>query len=285
MLNQFESFKLKLLNIGYAKLNSNWNYNNVISPYTRLYMVTKGEAYIYHNNKEYNIKAGNMYLIPSYTYSSYRCNLMFELYHINFFEELGNKLSIYDFINFKYQIKATKLDEKYFERLLYINPNRGLNNDNPEYYDNYPILFEYLKKNETLSASTLIETHGILKILLSKFINNTPKSKKKQNLNSVLNYISENLHDNLTISSLANFCNLSVNHFSRKFLNTYGIRPNKYIQLKRIERAQLLLLTTNNSLKQISEKVGFDNISYFSRTFKKIVEKTPAVFRKENIGI
>jgi AraC-like DNA-binding protein len=58
------------------------------------------------------------------------------------------------------------------------------------------------------------------------------------------------------------------------------MRPNKYIQSKRIERAQLLLLSTNNSLKQIAEKVGLENVSYFTRIFKSHTGKTPGAFRE-----
>jgi YesN/AraC family two-component response regulator len=61
------------------------------------------------------------------------------------------------------------------------------------------------------------------------------------------------------------------------------MRPNKYIQSKRIERAKLLLLSTNNSLKQIAEKVGLDNSSYFTRIFKNHTGKTPSVFREKRL--
>ena len=59
------------------------------------------------------------------------------------------------------------------------------------------------------------------------------------------------------------------------------MRPSTYIRMKRIERAQLLLFTTTDSIRQISEKVGLENVSYFSKIFKKVTGKLPKVYRKE----
>ncbi len=286
MVSQFQSLKLRLLNIGYVRLDSHWNYNNVISPYTRLYLITKGEAYVYHHNQKINLLPGKMYLIPSYTYSSYKCDVMHEQYYINFFEELGNGMSIYNFVNFKYEVEATTLDELFFKRLLEINPNRSLTNNDPEYYDNYPMLFKFENKNAELSNNNYLETHGTLKILLSKFFDETTrvsKDKSQRRINGVLNYISENLHNTLTVKNLANFCNLSVDHFSRKFKTTFGVRPIKYIQFKRVERAVLLLRTTTYSLDEISNTLGFENTNYFTRVFKKHMNITPTAFRKQEL--
>ncbi len=285
MFLPIESLKVSLLNIGYAKLDSSWNYDNVISPFTRLYLITKGEAYVYHNNKEYILRPGNLYLIPSYTYSSYKCNLHHEQFYISFFEEMENGLSIYNLIHFLNEVKASKLDIKCFKRLLKINPERSLVKSNPESYDNYPALYSFQKRNELLSTDKFIETQAIIKLLLSKFIDYkfTSKKKNEHNLTRVLNYISQHLHETITLDVLAAYCHLSKDYFSRSFKKQYGLGPNQYIQLKRIERAQLLLLTTDDSLREISNKVGFYNFSYFSKLFKKIIGQTPAHFRNQGL--
>lgn len=51
MLEIFQSLRLTLLNTGYAKLNALWDFDNVISPFTRMYYITKGSAKVYHSNK------------------------------------------------------------------------------------------------------------------------------------------------------------------------------------------------------------------------------------------
>lgn len=287
MASQFQSLKLSLINIGYAKLDYNWNFDQVISPFTRLYLITKGEAFIYHNNKKFQLVPGNMYLVPSYTYSSYKCNEKHEQFYISFFEELGSDLSIYNYVNFNYDIEASSLDNSCFERLLAINPKRALTNNNPKYYDIHPVLQEFEKRNINLTASEFIETQGLLKVLFSRFIDakNTVNHKKSVNLNGVTNFISENLHKHLPITDLADFCHLSKDHFSRSFKKDFGVRPNKFIQLKRIERAIFLLLTTNYTIKDIANSVGFEDYGYFTNVFKNQIGQSPAIFRKNQIKI
>lgn len=287
MLRHYQSLKLSLINVGFDKLDHRWNFDNVISPFTRLYYVTEGEAFVYHNQQKIRLEPGFLYLIPSYTYSSYKCNDSHHQYYISFFEEYGSGLSIYNFVKFVYKVKATELDAMYFERLLYLNPNRTLLNNNPIYYDKFSTLLEYEKKNNKLSASKYIETFAILKILLSRFVIKGQPTDNVANINldSVLTYISENLEKDLSVSFLADFCNLSRDHFSRSFKKQYNIRPSNYVQNLRIERAMLLLITTNYSVEEISLKVGFESYIYFLRFFKQNTNKSPKEFRKEHMVI
>lgn len=284
MQEYLKSLRLFLLNIGLVKLDSTWDYDNIISPFVRMYLITSGSAYVYHNDKKFDLKPGYMYLIPSYTYSRYKCKLEHEQVYISFLEEVGHGLSIFDFNNFIYQKKTTRFDEYCFRRLIDINPERSLLVDNAEKHESFSSFLE-LKNNE-MDSNLFMETQGILQILLSKFIVDDVESANKpsrRDMNNILTYMLENLHDNLTIEKLAAYSNLSKDHFSRSFYEKFNVRPNLFIQSKRIERAQLLLLTTSDSLEDIAEKVGFENFSYFSRVFKKITGKTPAYYRKEQL--
>jgi AraC-like DNA-binding protein len=288
MNHLLQSLRLSILHIGYSKLDSNWSYNNVISPFTRLCFITNGSAVINHTNQIFNLTPGYMYLIPSYTTNSYSCDNYHEQYYVGFFEEIQPGLSIHELKRFKYEVKATLSDLQYFKRLLEINPGLEITNSTPKPHVKKPLL-SGIKKNKFVSNSNYIETQGILSILLSRFIENTNIIHIEENtegdLNKVLIYISKNLHKSLTIKELADYCNFSTDHFSRSFNKKYGMRPNKYIQSKRIERSRFLLLSTQDSLKQIAKNVGLENISYFSRTFKKITGKTPANFRKAQFSI
>jgi AraC-like DNA-binding protein len=282
-----QSLKLALLNVGYAKLGPLWDYDDVISPFIRLYYITEGSAMVYHSNEAIELKPGHIYIIPSYTFGRYKCDEYHEQYYISCLEEIKNGYSIFNFSSFIYESKATPMDLYYFKRLLELNPHRQLENNNPKVYDNRPTLMDFEKRNEELSPSAYMETHAILKILISRFIKDmnsqSTKSNVKKEFGMVLNYIHENLHENLTVKQLADFCHLNTDYFSRVFNENFGMRPNKYIQSKRIERAQLLLLSTNNSLKQIAEKVGLENLSYFTRIFKSHTGVTPGIFREARL--
>ncbi len=284
MTNQFQSLRLRLLNVGYEELDHNWNFDNVISPFSRLYLITEGEAHVYYRSLKVRLKPGYLYLIPSFTHSSYKCDIYHNQYYLSFLETLGKDLSIYNTVSFNYEAKAQELDKVYFDRLLELHPYRNLKNNDPEKYDNYPTLLELEKRNENISAEKMLETQGILKVLLSRFIQGKIEfpDRKRIKLNVVLNHISEHLHEKISIKELAEICHLSKDHFSRSFQKTFGLRPSKYIQLRRVERAQSLLITTDHSLRRIAEIVGFGNVSHFSRAFKEISGKTPNQFRSEN---
>lgn len=284
MSKTLQSLKLNLLNTGYAKLGPLWDYDDVISPFIRLYYITKGNAMVYHSDRAYELKPGHIYLIPSYCFGRYKCEISHEQYYISCLEEIKNGYSIFSYSDFTYEAKAQPMDLYFFQRLLEINPNRQLENYNPKVYDNWPTLMGYEKKNDDLNCSQYLETQAILKLLLSRFIGNRNPQKSnthtRKEFGRVLNHIHENLHQNLTVRQLAEYCHLNTDHFSRMFQQNFGMRPLRYIRSKRIERARLLLLSTNNSLKQIAEQVGLENLSYFSRTFKNQMGISPGSFRE-----
>ncbi|MDP4680259.1 MAG: AraC family transcriptional regulator, partial [Cyclobacteriaceae bacterium] len=170
MHKSLKSLSLSLLNIDYVSLDSKWDFDNVISPFTRMYYIAEGSARVYHNGSVFSLTKGNMYLIPSYTYSRYKCDDHMNQYHISFFEEIGNGLSIYNYKSFNYEIKATQQDIENFKRLLEINPSRGLSNNDPKVYDNYSTLLSFEKRNDDMTSSVYIETTGILLSLFSKFV-------------------------------------------------------------------------------------------------------------------
>lgn len=286
MNKSLTELKLTLLNIGYANLNATWNFDNVLSPFSRLYYIISGEAKVYHNQQTFILKPGYLYLIPSFTYHRCICETNMEQYFIHFLEELGHGLSIFNIKQFVYEIEADPFDKISFERILDINPNRGLVNDDPKNYDNRNSMLHFAERNESVNARYFLETQGILKVLLSRFIEEKKASGdhqlvKTRKIIDTLHYISENLSGELTVEQLAKFNFINADYFSRIFKEQMGIRPLEYIQSKRIERAQLLLTTTDYSLQEIADLVGLPNISYFSRLFTRTTKKTPAAYRRE----
>ncbi|CAZ98827.1 AraC family transcriptional regulator [Zobellia galactanivorans] len=281
-----QSLKLTFLHGGYAKLDTSWDYDNVISPFSRLYYITKGSGKMFHSYEEFDLKPGHLYLIPSFTYSRYRCYDHLEMYYIHFLEEVGDRLSIYDIKDFRYEIEASDQDLGYYKTLLTLHPKRYLIEDDPKIYDNRKFVSDTEKLNDLLSAKSFIQTQSLLQLLLSPFIQNSKSSKLniKNDFHEVLNYIKEHLHEPLTVAQIAKHSNLSSDHFSRVFQQKFGIRPSKYIQTIRIERSETLLLTTNNTLAEIAEKTGMGTVSYLSRMFKAKNGITPGAFRKRRPG-
>ncbi len=94
--------------------------------------------------------------------------------------------------------------------------------------------------------------------------------------------IDEHFNEDLTISAMAEMCDLSETHFRRCFLAAFGMSPIAYRTNLRIERAKDLLLGSWYSIGEIAQMTGFSDISFFSRFFTRHTGLTPSVFRHEH---
>ena len=74
---------------------------------------------------------------------------------------------------------------------------------------------------------------------------------------------------------------MSISCFYQEFRSYAGMSPTKYRNSIRINVAKSDLLNTNMTVKEIAEKVGFDDAFYFSRIFRSITGTSPKAFRDE----
>ncbi|WP_245564924.1 AraC family transcriptional regulator [Spirosoma panaciterrae] len=285
MFDAIKSLRLSLLHMGFIQLDSRWQYDQVISPFSRLYLITDGEGWVWHNGQKFTLKPGHLYLIPSFTYSRYHCDQFLEQYYISFFDEMREGLSIYDLKSMRYEVEAQPLDYSLMARLLAQNPGRTIQQPNPKEYDNRPEVLSFNQPRPNQSMSQFVETNGILLQLFSRFLgveneDDQQRAKGLHQLASVLQYIDGHLHDKLTVEQLAAKVHLHVDYFSRLFLSIVGVRPIDYIINKRLERAQLLIMTSPMALKEIAESVGIPSIYYFSRLFKRRFGIPPGQYRE-----
>jgi transcriptional regulator GlxA family with amidase domain len=84
----------------------------------------------------------------------------------------------------------------------------------------------------------------------------------------------------LEVSEMADMCGMSLRNFHRAFVKNFGTTPNKYIQLKRLERAKELLAETDMSIEETAGRVGFTDTSFFRSVFSRETGMTPTQFRK-----
>jgi AraC-like DNA-binding protein len=278
-----DNFDFILLNIGYSELNANWNWKNVYSPFARLYYVKAGTARTYIRDKAYLLEPGCLYLTPPFSLHNDECDSYFSLYYIHFYEKSIDKESVFDKYDFPVKIQASLLDLQLIERLHNLNPDRYLVNIDPQSYDNPPTFSRDIAYNSNLPHHILLETQSILSILMARFIEFKVRKTvdKDIRLNKSLQYIHEHINRNISICDLATVSCVSDDHFIRLFKNEMGQTPLKYINSKKIEKAQLLLLTTNSPIRDIALDLSVDNISYFNKLFKQYTGKTPVEYRKE----
>ncbi len=288
MAKNIFKYSFSLLHVDYVKLNHNWNYNNVISPYYRLYYIDDGIGFISDSSERLTLEPGHLYLIPSFTICNLNCDHYLSQYFIQFFEESPDGISLFNNNRSIMKLPATEIDVALIKRLLHINPGRGINrSENPKVYEKEAYYKEYLSLNNEIKTHLIFENQGILLLLISRFLSS--KGFKTNNSQSVpskildtMSYIQLNLSDNLTVAELANRINQNQDYFSKQFLIHTGQRPLNYIHEKKIERAQYLIATTNNTFLEIAIHTGFSNLPHFSKVFKQIVNLTPGEYRNQN---
>ncbi len=277
-----------LLNADYIKLNKNWNYHHVISPFYRLYLIDDGHGSLGSDDDDLILEKGFMYLIPSFTLCNHHCQSFLSQYYIHVLEQNRDGQPLFSADRRVHKIESNEADHKIFQRILKLNPGRGLGkSENPKDYDRPPTLDLFQQRNNLISLGSYIETKGLILQLIARFLNddkpNSVETKKiPSKILDAIHYIQTNLQANITVEHLAERAHQNTNYFSRIFLNYTGERPLAYLQKKRIERAQYLMLTTSLPLSEIAIETGFESLSYFSRMFKKTTGLTPTHYKLNN---
>lgn len=279
---QVEQMHPLVLNVGLAVHNADWNWKNVNSPFTRLYYVTEGSAQIELPDGIYTLSPKHMYFIPAFTIHTNICKSNFVHYYLHIYEDHYSDNDWLDHWKFPVEIEATDLDLALFKRLCEINPHMTLQKSDPTTYDNNPTLMQNLIKNRQRAFCDKVESRGIVFQLLSRFFKQG-QSKIEMEDNRIAKtvlYIRKHLNEAIELEKLAEISCLSKDHFIRLFKKELGTTPLQYINQKKIEKAQLLLITEELAVKEIAFQLAFEDYSYFNRLFKKITGITPQEYRR-----
>ena len=105
------------------------------------------------------------------------------------------------------------------------------------------------------------------------------KPHADQLIKQVQEYIEENFNQPIQVSSLAAMVNITPRTLNRRFQSSVAMRPIEYIQAVRIEQAKRLLELGDVTIKSLAEQVGYDDISSFTRLFKRATELTPKEYQ------
>lgn len=281
MTQSIDQLHLLILNVGLAIHNTDWNWRNVNSPFTRLYYVTEGAARILLPTGIQELKPDHLYLVPSFTTHSYLCDTHFVHYYLHIYEDHQSESSILEDFSFPTEIPAGDLELPLIKRLCGINPTMQLPQSDPTSYDNNPTLIKNIIKNKQRTFCDKVESRGIVYQLMARFLKDAqPKAEiNDDRIQKVLSYIRKNIYKTIDIDSLAAISCLSKDHFIRLFKKEVNNTPLQYINQKKIEKAQLILITDSMPIKNISYLLAYEDHSYFNRLFKKLTGVTPQQYR------
>ena len=131
---------------------------------------------------------------------------------------------------------------------------------------------------------------NILTKKLNRFINRSDASlssadKQVELKEKILEYIEKNYHKKLQMQDVCSEFFISIRTLYNIFMSNYGLTFSEYLTKFRIEKAKELLITTNLSFFEISNKIGFKDQYYFNKVFKKLIGIPPSKFRSDGGGV
>ncbi len=177
------------------------------------------------------------------------------------------------------------LDEKFNGTRLVSLPEEMQNKVGP--------LFEtMLEKFSKNSRYTLIYLHSLLSLFLTytgehldsvESVNSHPLAPNRK-IQDIITYLDSNLTQNLSLDIISDHFNIDKYHLCRFFKKHTGLTIIEYINRMRVIQSEKLLMQNKHSITEICFMAGFNNLTHFERTFKKITGKSPRDYRKELVS-
>lgn len=136
----------------------------------------------------------------------------------------------------------------------------------------------YADSLATALAVHLVKSYASVEPVIRNYKGGLPQYK----LRRALEFINDNLAEDLSLASVAAAANSSESHFARLFKQSTGRAPYQYVTERRVECAKHLLATTDLPLTEIALLVGFSSHSHFTAVFRKLTGITPKAYRQHS---
>ncbi len=153
--------------------------------------------------------------------------------------------------------------------------------------DLYRLLYRFFLSAYRKEEKMFIEINAIeaFSYLIKNYASSkrdfTPLFDDKKVVKGSIEYINDNISENILLDDLAQNFNLSKYHFLRVFKSDIGLTPHNYILTQRVDKAKESILR-GKSLLEASAEMGFSDQSHFIRNFKKIYGYSPKELLKKS---
>lgn len=193
---------------------------------------------------------------------------------IRYLDNYYNKKSI-EFINLDYNKEVAA---------IYISSNNKINN--------YFIIGPFVSNNITMSSyphkpkNCFRYLFDILNIIIEDTRTFSPKTNDKfmsLNTKKTIEYIHKNYDKPISIDSVSKMLNIHKCYFCNSFKQETGVTFSNFLCKFRIEKSKELLQDSSLTILDVAIAVGFNNQSYYTMKFKKIMNITPFEYRKFSI--
>ena len=273
---------LLMLNVGHALHDADWNFKDIESPFTRIYYVTEGQATVSIGERSYGLSPGNMYIIPAFTRHTDACVGRFSHYYVHIYEDVSSGESMIDKYDFPFGIQGCTLDRTLFQALCDHNSSMALKAPDPRIYDNKTSLIECVRLNRERPLWDRLESMGIICQLLGRFVKEaTPKyDAKDPRIRQAIELIGGSGDEGPSVADMARSVHMTADHFIRLFKREVGCTPAQFAIKRKMTQAMLMLASEPMMIKEVAYTLGYDNLSYFTRLFRRHTGSTPLAYRE-----
>ena len=272
MESDIKSLSFQLESITKSKYDSDWHSTLHTHPFTELFYVVDGKG-------EFNIQGQRFPVKPN------------------------------DFVIINPQVEHTELsspDEPLEYIVLGIN-GLSFSNLTPVSEGGHPFSFFNLRDEQkdilrylnamvqeatSQQMSYELVCHNLLEILLIKILRHQhfdlevgKQSKATKDISFIKHYLETYYHESIQLADLASMTHLSRFYISHSFKKEIGMSPMEYLIDIRIKESKILLRTTNYSISQVADIVGFTTPTYFSKQFRKSTGISPTDYREQFQGV
>ncbi|CCU78927.1 Transcriptional regulator, AraC family [Halanaerobium saccharolyticum subsp. saccharolyticum DSM 6643] len=172
---------------------------------------------------------------------------------------------------FKKNIKYIKLKDQDYKKIKYLTEKIIMESTKKKYMFQ-PIVHAYL-----LEMVVIIDR--IIEIETKYSNKNDKKTNPNLQLAEIIAYINQNYKNKITLQNIAEKLYISKYYLSHFFKDSTGFTVIEFVNNKRIMEAQKLLIKSSENITDIAVNVGFNSLTHFERTFKKINGITPTQYR------
>ncbi len=272
----------KLVTIHYFELTKDFDYPEEAHDFCELHYVDKGHVFCYSDDNKYELSQGDMLfykpmtrhrLVADKVIDSNVCIISFEC-NLKVSEELQN--TVFKLNN----------DEKHLFYVIYDEAGKSFE---PTRFD--PAIRKMrVKSSNSLGSTQLIQIsleHLLINLLRRKSEIKSPlalsveKRYEDQTVNSVINYLNQNINGNVTLSELSEKIGYGTTFLCSRFKQVTGKSILRFFTELKIEHAKKMIRENKNfTISEISDTLGFCEPAYFCSVFKKITSMSPKEYSR-----
>ncbi len=186
--------------------------------------------------------------------------------------------TLFSLENFLYNVKDDIASVKLFLTDLYLQMKEKINHTYSQLTIPFPSNSEII--NHIEGCFYLYEIIRFISEQTELIIGATGNPNRDNVLDDILYYIDHNYHNNIKLETIAPLFGYNSAYLGKIFNKATGESFNSYVDHRRIEYSKELLAENKLKVYEIAERIGYKNVDYFHKKFKKYVGISPAEFRK-----